>query len=96
MRVLMHAAVRVLASLNIDETIDFYSQRLGFKEELKTNDYAIVRRDGAEIHFWLSGERHIAENTSCYVRVASTDRPYDEFKERNVRLHPTAIRPWVS
>ena len=30
----------------------------------------LLSRDGAELHFWLGTERHIAENTSCYMRVA--------------------------
>jgi len=94
MPTLIQSTVPVLASLNIGETVEFYTQALGFTLRLKRDDYAIVGRDGAEIHFWLCAERHIAENTSCYVRVASTDALYEEFKTRGVDVQPPAVRPW--
>jgi catechol 2,3-dioxygenase-like lactoylglutathione lyase family enzyme len=84
----------VLASLNIGETIDFYTQKLGFTENLKMDSYAIVSRDGAELHFWLCKERYIAENTSCYMRVADIQALYEEFNANGVSLEPPSMRPW--
>jgi catechol 2,3-dioxygenase-like lactoylglutathione lyase family enzyme len=62
------ASIPVLASLDLDETAAFYQQKLGFEPRLRADNYLIVERDGCEIHFWLCRERHIAENTSCYLR----------------------------
>ena len=31
--------------------------------------YLMLQRDGCELHLWHCTERHIAENTSCYVRA---------------------------
>lgn len=90
----IQSTIPVLASLNIDETLRFYVHELGFTERGKTTDYLMVSRDGAEIHFWLCAERHIAENTSCYIRVANADALYDEFKTKNIKIQPPAIRPW--
>ena len=90
----IQSTIPILASLNIDETIDFYSQKLGFTQRLKMDGYAILCRDEAELHFWLCTERHIAENTSCYMRVADVKSLYLEFKANGVSLEPPSIMPW--
>ena len=47
------ATVPILASLQLDESIAFYTQKLGFVQRGRWPDYAIVSRDGCEIHFFL-------------------------------------------
>ena len=59
------ATIPVLASLDFEETAAFFEPRLGFESRLQSENYLIMERDGCELHFWLCGERHIAENTSC-------------------------------
>jgi catechol 2,3-dioxygenase-like lactoylglutathione lyase family enzyme len=93
-RVRIHSTVPILASLNLDETLAFYVDKLGFVQLARLHDYAIVGRDGAEIHFYDCKDRHIAENTACYVRTSSTDALYQEFKGRGVDLKPPEVRPW--
>ena len=90
---LLRATVPVLASLDIGETARFYSQRLGFAVLARHADYLIVARDGCELHFWLCAERHIAENTSCYVR-GDTRALHAEFAARGLALAPPQERPW--
>ena len=94
MDALIQSTVPVLASLDLNETVTFYTERLGFSRRLQTDNYAIVSRDGAEIHFWLCNERHIAENTSCYVRVANTQALYEEFKARKLEIQQPEVCPW--
>lgn len=48
--------IPVLASLNLDESMVFYADKLGFTEEYRDDDYAIVSRDGFPIHFWPCDE----------------------------------------
>ncbi|SFW25868.1 VOC family protein [Nitrosovibrio sp. Nv17] len=91
---LIQSTVPVLASLDIAETLDFYTGHLGFGEALRMEDYAIVRRDGAEIHFWRCNERRIAEHTSCYVRTGDTDSLFQEFTARGLKLRPPVVRAW--
>jgi catechol 2,3-dioxygenase-like lactoylglutathione lyase family enzyme len=86
--------VPVLASLDLKETLDFYTVRLGFKVRGRFEDYAIVSRDDAEIHFWKCGDRHIAENTSCYVRAAGIQALYEEFTGRGLTLKEPVNQPW--
>lgn len=47
----------------------WYRDKMGFAVKSTMDDYAIVGRDGVEIHFWRSADTAIAEATSAYVRV---------------------------
>ena len=94
MNALIQSTIPVLASLDLNETVTFFTERLGFTKRLQMDDYVIVSRDGAEIHFWHCNERHIAENTSCYLRVTDTQLLYDEFKSRGLSVQPPEARSW--
>ncbi len=58
----------------------WYRDRLGFAVTMTMDDYAIVRRDGAEVHFWRCDDRHIAENTSAYFRTGDVDGLHEALK----------------
>ncbi|MCQ4262808.1 glyoxalase [Stutzerimonas stutzeri] len=94
MSALIQATVPVLASLNLDESRDFYTRYLGFHVLLQASDYLIVVRDGAELHFWLCAQRHIAQNTSCYVRTGDCQALYQEFSQRGLVLDAPVSRSW--
>jgi hypothetical protein len=79
-------AVPTLASLNLAETRAFF-ERLGFAVDFEYPDYLGIHRDGVRSHFWLCNERHIAENTSCWIEVSGVDALYAEFKAHGV-IHP--------
>lgn len=87
------ATVPVLASLQLDESEVFYRDRLGFKTGLRAPDYLIMVRDGCELHFWLGNDRHVAENTSCYVR-GDTRALHADFAARGLELKPPVEREW--
>lgn len=58
--------------------------------------WGIVARDGVHLHFWPCTERHIAENTSCRIRVTDIDALHRELAPRQV-IHPNAplqAKPW--
>lgn len=82
-----HAAP-VLASLDLDATVKFYTEKLGFKQDFIYPTYLGMSRGGMELHFWLCTDKYIAENTSCYVFVASgVDELYAEYTASGV-IHP--------
>lgn len=85
--------VPVLASLDLEESRQFYSERLGFACRMQVPDYLIMARDGCELHFWLCSEKHIAENTSCYVR-GDTQALHADFVQRGLLLDPPIDRAW--
>jgi hypothetical protein len=64
----VNIAIPVLASLDLEESAAFY-EKIGFRIGARFDEYLIVHRNSIEIHFWKCDERHIAENTSCYLRV---------------------------
>ena len=66
---LFDRAMPVLASLDIAASLDFFN-KLGFEtHDFGGRSYGIAVREHVEIHFWRCTDRHVAENTSCYVRV---------------------------
>ena len=89
-------SIPILASLNIDETRDFFVDQLGFS--IVYNDpasYLIVRRDEMEIHYWKTNNQQFSENTSCYIRGGQVVELYAEFQNRRVdRLSDFTVRPW--
>lgn len=88
------STIPVLASLDLDESVAFYTERLGFMKMDQYDNYAIVARDGAEIHFWSCTDRNIAENTSCYMRVADTPSLFEEFVAKGVSVKEPRVHPW--
>ena len=87
------ATVPVLASLHLAETRQFYVERLGFTALLEMDNYLMLQRDGCELHFWPCSDRHIAENTSCYVR-GDTAALHADFAARGLQLAPPVVQPW--
>jgi catechol 2,3-dioxygenase-like lactoylglutathione lyase family enzyme len=87
----------VLASLDIERSVAFYCSRLGFtRVHVQQGNYGIVARGAVQIHFWACTEPHIAENTSCRVRVEGIDRLLAECRAFAI-VHPNAplqARPW--
>lgn len=90
-------AIPTLPTLDLDETLGFYA-RLGFGVAFRQTEpdvYAIVRRDEIEIHFWGCSDRHVAENSGCYVRVEDAQALFDEFRGKGIeRLGAIDDRPW--
>ncbi|WP_334187305.1 bleomycin resistance protein [Noviherbaspirillum sp.] len=89
----IQSTVPVLPSLDLQQTVDFYTNKLGFREAGRYPDYAILVRDGCEIHFWPCDDRRIAENSSCYIR-GNTQRLYEDFTSRGLDIKEPAVRPW--
>ena len=75
-------AIPVLASLEIATSLDFFHM-LGFDTyNFGDNNYGIAIREHIEVHFWLCTDKHIAENTSCYVRVNDIHALHADFAKR--------------
>ena len=74
----------------------WYRDRLGFAVKSEMADYAIVGRDGVEIHFWRCADKAIAENTSAYVRPDDIAALHAEMAgaAEGGRISPIADRDW--
>lgn len=88
-------AIPVLASLNIPRSLTFFGDILGFKtHHLDDFSYGMATRGDVEIHFWLCNDKHIAENTSCYVRVDNIAALHEELKAKLPTLPDVTQTPW--
>lgn len=88
--------IPVLPSLDIAETLSFYQGQLGFGTIVyQASDYLILRRDGIELHFWLTDDAKLCENTSVYLRGGGIDALHAEFRAAGVkRMTDMELRPW--
>lgn len=85
----------VLPSLNLGETEDFYTQKLGFGTIYKDKTYLILRREEMELHFWLAANRELCENSSVYIRGGRIDELHAEFSKNNLKhLSELQLREW--
>lgn len=93
---MLQTAVPILASLNADETIKFYTEKLGFAFHNNWDGYLIFSRDEIEIHLWPTTNEEIPKATGCYVRVTEVDELFAAYKEQGV-VHPNGLlknMPW--
>lgn len=92
------SATPVLASLDIEQSVRFYS-KLGFTPvHVMQSEYGIIEADTVQIHFWACKDRRIAEATSCRVQVQGIDALYEKCTRLSI-VHPNAplsSRPWGS
>ena len=89
---MMTTAKRVspmLAVADMDETIAFYRDILGFNPMLKSPDYSIVERDGQTIHFMKATSEEVMRcvrgHTDIYIEVSGIHSLWEHvktFKER--------------
>lgn len=88
-------SIPVLPSLDIKRTSTFYAG-MGFHENVyEDHDYLILRRDRIELHFWLTDDRDLCENTSCYIRGGQIVALHEEYTAAKiVGLKPLEKRPW--
>ncbi|MDQ3777576.1 MAG: VOC family protein [Actinomycetota bacterium] len=88
------AAVPVLPSRDLHATVAFYRDELGFDGEVVADDYAVVHRDGVQIHFWgPARELDPMENDGgCRLRVEGVDDFYAQFREHV--FAELGDRPW--
>ncbi len=88
-------AIPVLASLDMARTLQFYRETLGFStRHFEAEGYGIAQRGDTELHFWACSEKHIAENTSCYIRVADIEAVHRELSARLPALGPVVHTAW--
>lgn len=93
---MLKSAVPVLASLNDEETIAFYTKKLGFTFYSNWEGYLIFGRDKIILHLWPCKDPEIPKNTGCYINVTDVDKLYKELEPLGV-VHPNGKlqeMPW--
>ena len=91
------AATPVLASLNIERSVEFFCSKLGFVKILADQGtYGIVFSGSVSIHFWACTDRQIAEATGCRVGVQGIEALFAKCVSYGI-VHPNAPlakAPW--
>jgi catechol 2,3-dioxygenase-like lactoylglutathione lyase family enzyme len=94
-------AIPILPSRSLSDMLAFY-RRLGFEGEIHSfGDYAIIRRDTVELHFFTHRELRPAESSAgCYIRVSDADSIYRAFTLAQLprkgipRMDALEDKPW--
>lgn len=90
-------ATPVLASLNIERSVEFFCSKLGFaKIHAEQGTYGIVSSGSVSIHFWACTDRRIAEATGCRVGVQGVEALFAKCVSYGI-VHPNAPlakAPW--
>lgn len=91
------SATPVLASLDIERSVEFFVSRLGFtKIYAEPGAYGIVANGPVHIHFWACNDRKIAEATGCRVQVEAIADLYAVCVRHGI-VHPNgslSLKPW--
>ncbi|RVU01740.1 VOC family protein [Mucilaginibacter limnophilus] len=93
---MLQKAIPILAYLNAEETIKYYTEKLGFTCINTYPAYLIFGRDTIVIHLWLCDDPEIPKATGCYVLVTDIDDLYKEYQQQDI-IHPNAPlkdTPW--
>lgn len=93
---MLTAAVPILASLNEEATVAFYTEKLGFTFHSSWEGYLIFSRDAISLHHWPAADPEIPKNTGCYINVNDARALYEEYRPHNI-IHPSGhleLKPW--
>lgn len=92
---LLHA-VPMLASLDEEASVKFYTETLGFTFHSAWDGYLIFSRDGVFIHLWPTKDPEHPKANGCYVNVDAVDELYAELEPKGI-IHPDGAlqdMPW--
>ena len=74
----------MLAAGNMEETLAFYQEVLGFTPLMKSPDYAIIERDGQTIHFQKAASEEVMNcvrgHTEIYIEVTGIHPLWEHVK----------------
>ena len=97
------SAVPALPATDMKRAVAHYVVKFGFEAKYADDDYAVVGRDGVEIHLWPANnpdmkgaEPFIAGTASCRIQVEDVDSMYAEMTEKGVMHSNGALDdgPW--
>ncbi len=84
---MIQKTIPVLPAVNIKDTIMFYESKLGFTA-FNHGGYVVMKKDDAELHFFLCADKQLCENSRTYLRVSNIQDLYIELSALNI-IYPT-------
>ena len=95
MTVTIGGVVPILRVADLDASIGYYTARLGFGEQWRSDGVASVRRDRTSIMLCQGDQGHAG--TWLWIPVSDVDALFQELEGRGARLrHAPANYPWGS
>jgi catechol 2,3-dioxygenase-like lactoylglutathione lyase family enzyme len=74
----------MLAVADMEKTLAFYHDMLGFNAMMKSSEYSIVERDGQTIHFMKAASEEVMNcvrgHTEIYIEVSSIGSLWEHVK----------------
>lgn len=91
----LNTAIPILPAVHLDESVSFY-QHLGFTVGYEDSNYAIVNRDGAEVHLFIHRDLNPLENDAgCYFRVSDIEALFVALRAAGAKIiGPLETKPW--
>jgi predicted enzyme related to lactoylglutathione lyase len=81
----------MLAAADMEQTLAFYHEVLGFTAMMKSEEYAIVERDGQTIHFMKAASEDVMKcvrgPTEIYIEVSNIAALWEHVKTFKDRHH---------
>lgn len=90
------SAVPILAYNNQEETIAFYTEKLGFTFHSEWDGYLIFSKEQVAIHLWFTEDTAIPKHTGCYINVNNVAELYPQYEAHGI-VHPNgklSEMPW--
>jgi hypothetical protein len=95
----LQRAIPDLLTLDVPETVRFYTSNLGFTCRHETSGFAMLQRDDVVLHFTSCPDRKLVEWSCCRIEVSGVDTLYEEFLKQGAthssshgKPHDTAYR----
>jgi len=76
------------AARDFEGLVAFYRDVLGFEVGYKTGVYAVLARDGVQLHIYPERDGAVGGNNSAYFFVDGVDEIYEAVRERANIIHP--------
>ncbi|MCG3184219.1 MAG: Bleomycin resistance protein [Planctomycetes bacterium] len=76
------------AARDFEGLVAFYCDVLGFEVDYKTGVYAVLARDGVQLHIYPERDGMLGGNNSAYFFVDGVDEIYEAVRERASIIHP--------
>jgi catechol 2,3-dioxygenase-like lactoylglutathione lyase family enzyme len=74
----------MLAVADMEQTLAFYHDVLGFKPVMKSSEYSIIERDAQTIHFMKAASEEVMKSvrghTEIYIEVSNIDLLWEHVK----------------
>jgi len=87
-------AIPVLPTTDLAATARFYADVLGFTVAATYDDYLVVERDAIRLHFWLTNNADLADDTACRIDVTGIESLYAEMRDAVDPRGPLTQREW--